>query len=339
MKTLGKLPTNLTKTFAPPLVDETGPLSVSNLTAICNATTGVVTISWDDFESPHDLKSQSRGYYDTGFTQVGKSLIYRMMMISSFNGNVGSPNFITLDNLKWSNSIMSYDFDDDYFFGNRSNAITNPYESNTGVAISSNVGHEMDGYGTNYYYSNSYVVVYQESNDWKNTITVNVTDYNLNSANSDVWRYNGPMTSGNCRVWLTISERVGVGKFLANHAAVIYQGNLAYADFTLSGPNISSPVAPTQVTNFQISGRTITWDDSTTQPLYYIYVYKWDGSVWQVLRNGYIADNYTGGYGTSNQSYTIPVSDGSGYFYIAVATKGSYGLNWTGYASSTSYTL
>lgn len=339
MKTLGKLPTNLTKTFAPPLVDENGPLSVSNLTATCNATTGVVTISWDDFESPHDLKSQSRGYYDTGFTQVGKSLVYRMSMMSSFDGNVGAPNYVILDTLKYSNSIMSLDIDDDSYFGNRSNAITNPYESNTGVAISSNVGHEADKTGVNYYNNNSYVVVFPESNDWTNEITVNVTDYNLNSANSDVWRYNGPMTSGNCRVWIGVHERVGVGKFLTNNSSVIYQGNLAYADFTLSGPSISSPVAPTSVTNFQISGRTITWDDSTTKAVYYIYVYKWNGSIWQVLRNGYLADNYTGAYGTGDQSYTIPVSDGSGYFYISVSTYGTYGFNFSSYVNSSQYTL
>jgi len=339
MKTLGKLPTNLTKTFTPPMVDENGPLSVSNLTATCNATTGVVTISWDDFKSPHNLQSQSRGYYDTGFTQVGKSLIYRMLMISSFDEDVGSPNWIILDNLKYSNSIMSLDIDDGVYFGNRSNAITNPYESNTGVAISSNVGHENSNNGPAYYYNNNTTVTYPESNDWTNEITVNVTDYNLNSANSDVWRYDGPMTSGNCRVWIGVHERVGVGKFSANSSSVIYQGNLAYTDFTLSGPNINSPVPPTPVTNFQISGRTITWDDSTTKAIYYIYVYKWDGSAWQILRNGYLADNYTGNYGTGDQSYTIPVSDGSGFFYIAVSTYGTYGYNFSSYVSSSSYSL
>jgi hypothetical protein len=145
--------------------------------------------------------------------------------------------------------------------------------------------------------------------------------------------------SGNARIYVKPRYRTNVSQFISEFASARYSGNWSNVDVSLSGPNISAPISATSVTGYSISGRTISWSDSTTMASYYIYVYKWNGSAWAVLRNGYLADNFTGGNGSGDQSYTIPAGDGSGSFYISISTYSPYSNSFSAYASSTSYTL
>lgn len=113
----------------------------------------------------------------------------------------------------------------------------------------------------------------------------------------------------------------------------VYYGKPRYYNTTIAGSNLatlaSSP--PAGITNFNYpGGRVIGWTETTANfanP--YIYVYKWNGSSWSYLREGYISDGQlalgANDTKTANfNTYTVPGSDGSGFYYIYIYQYDGY---------------
>lgn len=164
-----------------------------------------------------------------------------------------------------------------------------------------------------------------------NTYTINVNEINSlpGRAANPGWKFESPLCSGNARVYIRPNS---YAKFLGDNngnASYVY-GNWSYFDVNISGSAIPNRVANAQPTNLTVSGRTVSWQTSSTCVGAYIWLYK-NGSV---LRNGYIQDeNPLALIGVGSLSYTVPSGDGSGSYTIYVANYSSVENNFTGYAS------
>lgn len=126
----------------------------------------------------------------------------------------------------------------------------------------------------------------------------------------------------------------------------VYYGKPRYYNSTIAGSNLatlaSSP--PTAISSFNYpGGRVIGWTETTANSASpYIYVYKWNGSSWSYLREGYISDgqlNYqNNGTKTANyDTYTVPVSDGSGYYYIFLYQYDGYYSSFSSSGNSSNF--
>lgn len=308
----GRVPKNSTTPFVPSF--QSGVEYINNLTATCNTSTGVVTISCDEFDPP--------------FNSNTSSVFLRATIVASFT--TGSNSNISAITAFSPYSVITYDTESNTFTGSNTSITNNPYESGSGfVLVIPDRGFQSKG-----------TQIYDKiSNVGDLSFDINVSQ--LNSINSnESWRDDAPITSGNARIYVQAAIAYGQNKVRPFYPTVRYHSEWQYTDVNISGPNINAPVGPQLVTNFQLSGRTISWDDSTTNAAYFIALYKWDGSTWQQVRFGYLADNYEGFFGTGDQSYTIPDEDGAGTFYIAVSTASTINFGtFSAYASSSSYTL
>lgn len=124
-----------------------------------------------------------------------------------------------------------------------------------------------------------------------------------------------------------------------------YFGKPRYFNATISGASLvtlqSSP--PAAITTFNYpGGRVIGWTEPTTNagnP--YIYLYKWNGSGWDLIRQGFISDgNVANDSRADFNTYTVPAGDGSGYFYIYIYQyDGYYGTFSASGAASASITV
>jgi len=120
---------------------------------------------------------------------------------------------------------------------------------------------------------------------------------------------------------------------MTNPDYAVYYGKPRYYNSTIAGSSLatlaSAPPAP--ITTFSYpGGRVIGWTETSSNAASpYIYAYKWNGSSWSLLREGYISDGFLDFLNNSTKTanyntYTFPVSDGSGYFYIFIYQYDGY---------------
>lgn len=315
MNNFGRIPFNSTTPFAPSFDPDIEYLT--NLNATCDGSTGIVTITWDDPIPPFNSSAK------IAYLQVGgySSFTYDAGAVNTLTSVSPFPNYHIVTNQTGEN-IGNFD-------GTSSNLPLNPYESGTGLA---------NPLPNTNWSSRGNLLYHQFSDPGVLSLDINISELNQNNT-TEAWRVNGPLTSGNLRLWCHLAVSYAYEKYSAESSTVRYHSKWQYVDVALSGPDINAPVAPTPVTNFSIDGRAISWDDDTTNAAYYIIVYKWNGSSWDELRRGYLADGYST-YGTGSQRYTIPDGDGSGTFYIAISTTGVAPIGtFSAYAISSSYTI
>ena len=128
----------------------------------------------------------------------------------------------------------------------------------------------------------------------------------------------------------------------------VYYGKPRYYDTTIAGTNLvtlqSSP--PSDISTFNYpGGRVIGWTETNSNfanP--YIYAYKWNGSSWDLLRQGFISDGsvayenspYT--KSANYNTYTFPAGDGtSTYFYIYIYQFDGYYNTFSGTGAGSNY--
>ena len=115
-----------------------------------------------------------------------------------------------------------------------------------------------------------------------------------------------------------------LGGTLTDYA--VYYGKPRYYDTTIAGTNLvalkSSP--PSDISTFSNSAGTRTFGWTETDANFanpYIYLWKWNGSTYVQVREGYISNGSVawdtiGTKSANYNSYTVPSGDGGGYYYI-----------------------
>lgn len=215
----------------------------------------------------------------------------------------------------------------------------NPYETNNSDSVdASGYPTGCGGFGPAYSTMNSYTSLNGVYDNLigavsvsSNTYTINVNQINSlpGRAANPGWKFEAPLCSGNARVYIRPGTSVKNLSPTVGSANYVY-GNWSHFDVNISGAGIPNRVANAQPSGLTVSGRTVSWQTSSTLVSAYIYLYK-NGSV---LRQGYIQDgNPLGRLGTGSLSYTIPSGDGSGSFVVYVANYSAVENNFTGYAS------
>ena len=129
----------------------------------------------------------------------------------------------------------------------------------------------------------------------------------------------------------------------------VYYGKPRYYNSTIAGSSLatlrSSP--PSDITSFNYpGGRVIGWTETNANAaLPYLYLYRWNGSAWSYVREGYISDqqlNYqnTGTKAANYNTYTVPAGDGSStYFYIYIYQYDGYYNTFSGGQASNFITV
>lgn len=314
MRTLARLPQNLSDNFSPRLD------SVSlNVSASCS--NGLLTVTWDDLAGPFADKSQSSGPRTYANFNGLNSYYVTLKILSGWSDGANALSITTLSSADKTVQNLTSISPQTYS--------TSATIYNNEVGINRTTSASWAGYGSSLVYDTTI------SN---RSVEINISDLNVANTES-VWKWEGPLVSGNAAIFLAINTVNRYRLFDPGSYTYVYRSSWGHTITNLSGPNIAAPVSAAAPTGYSISGRTISWSNSSTNSSYYLYVYKWNGSSWVALRNGYLADGDTGSIGTGTQSYTIPASDGSGSFYIAVSTYSRYSNSFSSYSSSSSYTL
>lgn len=327
MRTGSRLPISISQEFTPRLDN----VSLSGLSASC--VNGLVTISWNELASPHkDVNQSLKNSTSYNTFEFIKNYFVQIAIRSGWvSGTTGFPYYPTGSQLAEipSTNVSNISSPPDTFTSS-----ANQYSKESGTAITL-TGSGCDGFA-------SAALSFGFVKTTNRTAEFNVSSYNSSNA-MPAWKFLGPLVSGNARIFIRPLIAGNVNQFFYDPSSAVpsfyYSGNWTYVDVSLSGTSINAPVGAAAVTGYSINGRTISWSNNSSNAAYFIYVYKWNGSAWVELRNGYLADGFEGTIGTGNQSYTIPVSDGSGQFYISISTYSAYSNSYSSYANSSSYTL
>ena len=315
---MSRLSQNLSTEFTPRL----DGISLTGMSA--SFLNGILTISWNDLSQPHSDASQSSGEtISNSFTNINEYGI-EVCLFSGFTSGsaAGWPLVSSLN--EYSYSVVNLSSSAGYY-----SQFPTSYNKESGVLVTAQENSSV--YGPK-------LIAYPTTNWPGGTASIDLSAINASNAKSS-WDNVGKLVSGNARVFARPSYRGSIKKFFSALSSYRYYGNYSNMDVNLSGANFPAPQGATLVAISEtISGRTISWTDSSTVAGYYIYVYKWNGSAWNTLRQGYLADSYNG-LGTGYQSYTIPAGDGAGMFFISVNTYSGYSQSFSGYISSIAYTL
>lgn len=190
------------------------------------------------------------------------------------------------------------------------------------------------------FYSNNPITVntkdrYVEIN-W-NQIALNETTY------TTTLRAFGRVANGKLKI---IFQPYVYFDFLSYPDFAVYYGKPRYYNTTVSGSNLANLLSspPGNPTNFvnNASARSFSWTHSPGNAVYfYINLWKWDGSNWFNVRHGFLSDGYVAwqqGFSIYNfntlyepiwNRYTVPSSDGSGWYYIYVYQYDGYYDSWS----------
>jgi len=315
MRIAGQLPKFISNNFTPRI---TG-VSLTNLQGSC--TNGIVTFTFDELPDPH--KDTTRSGYPNKYA-------LQSIIMSGFSSGTNYP---TYPSSSWANNfwdthnknISNFTPGDLNIFSSAA-TIANPYESSSvdvsGITTGSNSYGKQAAVS---YYPGSVSTAYgSESN---RTATIDITSINQNRIDQGIprWKFGGVIPAGPARIWVRPFIVSTLSAFSPTYTPFLYYGNWSHFDVNLSGPNIPTKNEITTAQNLSISGRKVSWTNDTDLASYYIYVYKWNGSSWAELRQGFLNDSNPNLLpGTGDQSYTIPESDGSGFFIVQVYTGSSY---------------
>lgn len=314
MRIAGQLPKFISNNFTPRI---TG-VSLTNLQGSCS--NGIVTFTFDELSDPH--KDTTRSVYPNKYA-------LQSVIMSGFSSGTNNP---TYPSNSWANSYFDYhnknisNFTpgDPNIFSTLS-TIANPYESSSVDVSGITAGCNSFGKQASVVHYPSTGISYGSESNRTGTIDITSINQYWIDQGAPRWKFRSVIPAGPARIWVrpfTISD---LRAFDSIYSPFIYYGNWSHFDVNLSGPNIPTRNEITAPQNLSISGRKVSWTNDTDLASYYIYVYKWNGSSWAELRQGFLNDNNPIPQpGTGDQSYTIPESDGSGFFIVQVYTGSPY---------------